>query len=217
MIRNFKALGLALVAVFAMSAVVASAAQANQFSSAGNVSVAISAAQSTTHKFTVDGSSVTCTTATFASTGEVSSPSKTVKVHPTYSGCTAFGFVGATVTTTGCDYILAVGTKITENVSYNGSIELTCETGKKITISAGGVCEATVSGPQTFTGITYTNESGKVTAAANVTGIKTVKTKDGFGCPFSGTGEVNASYTGNTLASGKHGTEAVAIQVEGSE
>jgi hypothetical protein len=201
----------------AMSVVAASAAQANQFSTAGNVTASIEADQSTTHKFTVDGSSVTCTTAHFATSGEISSPAKEVTVHPTYEGCTAFGFIGATVTTTGCNYTLVVGTKIEENKKYNGSIKFSCETGKKIIISAGGVCEATVSGPQTFSGITYTNESGKVTVGANVSGIKTVKTKDGFGCPFSGTGETTGTYSGSTLASGKHGTEAVNIQVEGSE
>lgn len=218
MMRNIKALGLAFVAIFAMSAVVASAAQANAFMSEGNVTAAISADQikGEDHVFTVEGNKVECETAHFATAGEVSSPTGSITVHPSYSGCTAFSFVGASVTTTGCDYTLGVGS-IIETGKYNGKLNLTCSGSSKIVISA-GTCEATVSGPQEFgSGITYTNAGAAVTVAANVSGIKTNKTKDGFLCPFKGTGEVNGTYTGNTSATGKHGVENVNITVEGNE
>jgi hypothetical protein len=219
MIRNIKVFGLALVAVFAMSAVVASAASANAFMSEGNVTAAITANQikGEDHVFSVEGNKVECETAKFATSGEVASPTGEITVHPTYSGCTAFSFVGASVTTTGCDYTLKVGGLI-ETGKYNGKLNLTCSGSNKIVISA-GPCEATVSGPQEFnSGITYTNAAGgAVTVGANVSGIKTNKTKDGFLCPFKGTGETTGTYTGGTNATGTHSGAAVNITVEGTE
>lgn len=203
MIRKFKAIGLTMVAVFALTAVSASAAQAATFMSEGNVTASITADQEGTNVFSVEGSEVKCTTAHFATAGEVSSPTENIEVHPEYSGCTAFGFLSATVNTEGCNYIL----------NANGTVTVTCSSGHVITIK-GGTCEATVGSQGPLSGISYTNTSGKVKVSSNVTTIATTKTKDGIGCPFNGTGSTTGTYTGTVLAEGKHEGSAVAITVE---
>lgn len=207
MTNKLKVLGLALVAVFAMSAVAASAASANQFMSEGNVETSISASQEGEHVFTVDGASVTCEVAEFNSTGPVASPATSVKVAPTYEECTAFTFFTAKIQTEGCYYNLHVGA--TGGIEYTGSLDLECEEGHEIVIAA-GTCEAKVPGGQTFNGIGYANGSGTVTIGANVSGIEVNKTKDGFLCPFSGKGAAEGSYEGTTVASGS----GVGITVE---
>ena len=57
---------------------------------------------------------------------------ETVVVHPEYSGCKAFTFLNATVTTTGCTY----------------------------TLNAAGTCEATVGVQGPLSGISYENLTG---------------------------------------------------------
>lgn len=209
MTNKLKVLGLALVAVFAMSAVAASAASANQFMSEGGGSTTVTATQVGEHVFTVDGASVTCEVATFSSVGEVASPATSVKVSPNYEECTAFTFFTAKIQTEGCYYNLHVGA--TGGIEYTGSLDLECEEGHEIVIAA-GTCEAKVAGGQEFSGIGYANaEGGKVTIAAEVAGIAVNKTKDGFLCPFSGKGAAEGTYEGTTLAAG--GSDNITVEM----
>ena len=108
MSKKRKVLGVLVVAALAISAFGASASGASAATEfrAATSPVKVTADQTTTNVFTVDGTEVKCTTAHFATEGEIAAPSATLLVHPEYSGCTAFGFVGATVKTTGCNYNL---------------------------------------------------------------------------------------------------------------
>ena len=120
MIRKFKALGLALVAVFAMSAVVASAAQATAGTlttfPAGKTVIA-TAEQTAEHEFVLKDheaepgkfANTKCKKAVFTGTAGVATGATSVTAHPVYTECTAFG-QNATITTTGCDYLLKIGT-----------------------------------------------------------------------------------------------------------
>jgi hypothetical protein len=210
--RKIKAIGLAFVAVLAMSAVAAGSANAADFMSEGNVDTVVSADQVGTHVFTVDGSNVTCTTAHFES-ALLASPASSVRVHPEYKGCTAFGFVNATVNTEACDYVLSAGTLASDEAP--GELEVDCEGGSIVITAA--TCEAKV-GSQTFSsGLNFVNntEAGTVTLEAEVTGIVTNKTKDGFLCPLSGTGEGSGAYTGDTLVTGEDAEgEGVSVTLE---
>jgi len=212
--RNLKIVGLALVAVLAMSAwATASASAFTKFASVGNVNVAVTADQeaSAQHVFTVDSATVKCTTAHFATMGEVTSPAATIEVHPEYSGCTAFGFVNASVETKGCDYVLhASGT--VDIVQGAGT-----ETCNRILVH-GGTCTVEIKPIAANTGLgtaSYENlTGGKVKILANVSGITVNKTEDGVLCPLSGTGPGTGTYKGNTIASGTHLGSAVGIKVE---
>lgn len=103
MTHNLRALGLALLAALALSAVVASAAQAleNRAMTAGNVEAFIEGDQvaGENHVFTVEGGSteMKCKTVHFVSANEaneqvkIASPWKTLTTRPTYASCNSFG------------------------------------------------------------------------------------------------------------------------------
>jgi hypothetical protein len=201
MTSKLRTLCIAFIAVLAIGAMTAAAAQAGKFMTEGNVSATIRGEQVGTSTFTVEGNKVSCETAKVESAKALSSPAESWTVHPTYAGCTAFGFVGATVTTTGCDYTAKAGESIGEG-EFSGTVELNCEAGKSITIIA-STCEATVSGPQSFTtGVTGTF-SKKPSIWHILTHllfgkVKVKKVKDGFLCPLNGTGETTGEAAGTT-------------------
>jgi hypothetical protein len=200
-------LGIALVAVLAVSAVVASNASAalEEFKSTSSP-VMLFGAQKGKHTFTVDGSSVECTTANFEA-ASVTSPAKTVQITPTYEGCTAFTFAKAKVEMKGCVY------EFLQPNSLVGNVKLVCGANKiRIFVSSFGTeCEVLIgeTNNTNLSKVTYKNEAGsptKVLVGANVTGITAEKTKDTGLCPLKGTGTVNnAVYEGETLVEGTAG------------
>jgi hypothetical protein len=108
--KHLKTLGLAAMAVLALTAMVGvSSASAAEFHStnAGNIESAIR----NTHKFEVTGSEVTCNTIKF--NGAAVANSVNQEVHPEYNNCKAFGFIGAEVNTVGCKYIFNANTNTT--------------------------------------------------------------------------------------------------------
>ncbi|HET7121489.1 MAG TPA: hypothetical protein VFI17_09620 [Solirubrobacterales bacterium] len=201
MIRN-KVWSLALVAMLAMSAMVASSAMAEptlQNKENKNVTLKGKLLSGT---FTIDGSSVECTTGTLNALGETADGSTNATLHPEVSGCNAFGFIGATVSTTGCNYRgMAKGT-VKEMFFNSGELQVECEAGKAININA-STCSASIGSQTVTTGVDFSN----TTAEQNGDGfmdfdihttnspVAVTKNADGFGCPFSGTGATTA--TGN--------------------
>jgi hypothetical protein len=206
MFRNLKVLGLALIAVLAMSVVAASAAQAEPTMELGAATAEIEGEQTTGHTFTVDGTSIECTTAKFTS-GSVANGSTWVTAHPEYTGCTAFGFLNSSVNTTGCNYeAMANGAEGTE-MNFAGELKVVCSGTNKIIIKAPAslpVCEATVGNqtiPAATSGMKWTNNTVSpmdVILHNTNTPVEVTKTKDGFGCPFSGTGATTGTYNGTT-------------------
>jgi hypothetical protein len=197
MIRSVKMLGLAVVAVLAMSAVVASAAMAENFHSESSPTV-LSGSQTATHEFTTSVGTVTCTTATFAGEATGTSVSE-VSVHPTYEGCKLSGInISVTITTTGCNY------RFYNVASKSGPTDIVCETGKSITVAGPG-CTVTVGGQTGLNSVSYANEGAEtsrtVKVTASVTGIA-YSTK-GFLCGTSS--KTNGTYSGPTSVKGLTG------------
>lgn len=197
MIRNLKALGLAVVAVLSMSAFVASAAQAeattDKFKAeTGNYPVSFHGSSAAGNEvFTTEAGKVECASSYTGSAGEAA---QTVTSHPVYTGCKAFGFLEATVNTTGCDYTFNLTTKI-ETDKYVAHVDVHCESGKSIVITA-ATCEVNVGSHTGYTDVgieVMTPASGHkdLTIDATVSGITYTVVKDGFGCPFNGTGAKN--------------------------
>ncbi len=185
MIRNFKVMGLVVVAVLAMSAVVASAASASNFTASKYPTAATAASEKGNDDFKTEAGSVECK-ASFA-VDALEGPSETATVTPTYSECQAFGFLSATVNMNGCDYVFHT----------NGEVDVECPAGKVITIVA-STCEATVGTQTGLKSVALSNSGAGISAQANVTGIAYTVTKDGFLCPFNGTGaKTGASYVQN--------------------
>jgi hypothetical protein len=202
-----KMLGVAIVAALALS-VVASASAA-QFK--GSTSpVTVSGAQSTTHKFTVEGSAVTCTTATFSS-APTAVPTSEVLITPVYKGCTAFGIAGATVSMNGCQYKFHSGPP--------GTVDLICSSGKTVIAVSTflGKCKVEIPGSnasknQGLGGVTYTNTpAGKVTVGANVTTITAEVVESTGICPLTKGTVNNASYSGDTIVEGNGGAATIEV------
>jgi hypothetical protein len=195
MIRNIKLLALTALAALAVTAVAASAAHAeNTKFTAGSTSGKVTATQTTKQVFTTNAGKVECTTAHQEGVFTAATFSS-LTVTPTYSGCTAFGFIGATVTTNGCTYTYtgkpqAAGEETLATVTVN------CTGANTIVVSGGG-CTTTVPAQGPLNHIKFTNNTTKspddVDATATVSGIKYTSS----GC-FSG----NGTFTNGTISGG---------------
>jgi hypothetical protein len=211
MIRNLKALGLAFFAVFAMTAVAASAAQASVHLkiNSGETTGTIKVTQDTTKPtqlFETDVGAVECEGfhAHYAGSATLSSASTLEEVK--YTECTVGGLAIAEVNFGTCDYTLSAPLEET-GTDARGSVTLGpsgCGP-VTITVKAPLSCTITVPGGQTFTNaITYTDVATggikEITGHANVTtGIH--YSYSGTACG-TGSGTTNGSYEGTFTATG---------------
>jgi hypothetical protein len=210
MTGKLKVLGLALVAVWAMSAVAASGAQAqvgkltiNHIENEETVtdsSATLTGNQVGVHVFTANGHEVTCEHANFHA--EIEDGAETVTTSaPEYTGChIILGFTfSATVTVpAGCDYHFSNFETEGAAGEYTGDTKLTC-TGEpiKINVPAAG-CSITIGGTQSFANsVSASNMSetiDDITLNATVSGISF--TSSGGLCGSSGnTGTYNGLTT----------------------
>ncbi|MEX2105876.1 MAG: hypothetical protein WD810_03155 [Solirubrobacterales bacterium] len=208
-----KALGLAVVAVLAMSVVVASAAQASEFE-ASNSEGTVSGTGSGNEEFITEAGKVVCQSSTFHGTYATKNAASQ-SLHPAYSECQAFGFLSATVNTEKCNYVFTPGSTI-ETDKYNSSVAIDCPEGNSIKITA-STCSAEVkdvAANQELTNTTLTNATeSTISALPNVTGIAYTVTKDGFLCPFSGTGDKTGGEYKSTAAVTMSASGGASIQV----
>jgi hypothetical protein len=186
MTRKLKTLGVALFAVLALTAVAASAASAANYTASAYPTTGTALSALGNDLFITEAGKFECK-GHFQSTLNAAGPDLSVKVHDTE--CKAFGFLNATVSD--CTYTFTEPTG--SNHSYTAKIDIvsTC------TVLA-GTCEYKIEpqGPLSSATITNDTAAGDVSFKANVTGIAYTVTKDGIGCPFSGTGaKTGATYT----------------------
>ncbi|HEV7482885.1 MAG TPA: hypothetical protein VGO13_07285 [Solirubrobacterales bacterium] len=214
MIRNIKALGLALVAVLAMSAVAASASQAATSGFDVGLSPAVlkgTILPGTEHTLVVGTAVVKCAEANIEGTvaGTVAEPKNVheATATATYAKC-KFGGTAAEVRMNGCKYTLTdTLTSLTAEVDITG-----CTSGKWIEIiSLVTNCSITVKEQGPLSHVVGENVVG--TSPTHVVLNATVKNIhaifDGSECP--GTGEVaNAEFNGKTTVKAfkDDGTEA---------
>jgi hypothetical protein len=215
MIRNLKALGLVLSAVFAFSAMAASSASAvDTFTVEGGGSVNVSGvSHNNVFKITGPEASVVCTTSTFS--GTATNGSNSLTITPTYIGrpeetphgtkCNALGSA-ATVNMNTCDYDLTgsttgsdSGTDATTSITCSGSNEII------ITTDFGLILRIPAQTP-TSGGVTYTNEGSKVKVTATATGI-TYTCETAFLCAISNLSMAGNSgdYNGSVILAGAGG------------
>ncbi len=230
MIRNLKAMGLALVAVFAMSALAASAASAatDVFTVAGGGSTLLTGVGHN-HVFTAGNTKVECTTSKF--TGTVVHNATTATVDPEYTGkigqtphnndgsvaaeCNATGGT-ATVHLNGCHIVWSGSTTGSDN-GTDATIWIVCPPGKEVTVTLLGGSFVLHFPSQTSTsgGVTYTNEplhtgGAAVKVKATVTGV-TYSCAPAFACGLAGLpmeGD-NANYTGDVTVTGYGDTDGL--------
>src|ERR1700749_656030 len=115
MLRKLRTLGVAVVAMFVLTAVAASAASAAAFHSEKSPTFLLGE-QKTENGFTTTAGTVKCKKAPFTSGEIIGTSDASVEITPAYSECTAFG-QAAEVTTTGCKYKLIASTATEGNVA----------------------------------------------------------------------------------------------------
>jgi len=133
---------------------------------------------------TLEGGTVECTT-TFQGIQTEASSEFSAEIWPGL--CQAFGFIEATTTTTGCELVFHL-TEASE--PFEATMDVSCEEESAIVITA-GTCEVEIGSQTELSTIELWNgESGEVKLGPNI--VETIAytvTKDGFLCPFSGTGK----------------------------
>jgi hypothetical protein len=217
MSRNLKVLGLAIGAVLALSAVMASAAMAVPQFTASEYPAQITGSNTKgSEVFSTEGGKVECDSHFIShSQGAASS---TLTVTPKYTECQAFGFLSATVNTEECSYVFHATDTITETEPvhrhyWRHHVDVVCPTGQSIKVTA-STCKAEIKGQaaseqhgaainQGLTTVKTENlAGGSVTVTPNVSGIAYTVTQDGFLCPFGGTGnKTDGTYTGDVTVS----------------
>lgn len=220
MIRNLKAMGLAVVAVLALGAMSASAAHATAGTATveGGGAVGYTATQiGGGHTFTLPGGrTLSCATAVFS--GTVTDGSSETVATPTYETCHAVvsgSTVPATVTLNGCTYRFTLETP--SGSFWNALTHLECPgAGVQIHLYLNhenhtnniNLCTYEVK-PQTVSGVRFSNAANgdiQINAVeAEVTLTKTFGTIGNCG----GSSSVS-KYNGETLAEGDEG-KAISI------
>lgn len=232
MTRNLKALGLALVAVFAMSAVAVStaAAEVPGHFVADSAPAFLTAEATSKQVYTAGGNQLTCNNVA-VHTDEVSETQTNITVTPTYSGSDTYGsgpnapcegaVGGSTVKIfvdfTKCDYNFTATTDSEEHAQ----VHIECENPETegIHIKATGlklpcytITPQTVGGKNNESGVHYTNNEGHVDINATVNDIS----YHSEGVCGSETG--TASYKGEvTVSAHDENEKAVGIEYTTTE
>jgi hypothetical protein len=216
MIRKLKVLALALTAVLAASAVVASASQATQGSftwAAGTVKLDVTQdAASPIQRWGFDAGSTDCnevhasavvsgTSSSDVTLGSVTyQNSGSADTCPTSIGTASFNMNGCGFTLTAGETLNAMETTATE-------LHIVCPAGQQITKSTAGLCTIdipaqTIKGGHTvYRTITGAGGINHVTAEITVSGITYDQT--GVFCPGGGTKHgANGIYTGKVTITG---------------
>jgi hypothetical protein len=179
MTRKLKMLGMALVAVLALTAVSASAASAGSYTASSYPSTGTGESALGNDVFTTEAGKVECKS---HFEGTLKEKSADITITAKYTECKAFGFLNATVSH--CTYTFTEPTGSGDTWSQTVHI-----IGSPCTIIV-STCEVSVPLQGPLSSVTTTNDTaaGDVTVKANVSKIKYNVTKDGIGCPFAGTG-----------------------------
>jgi hypothetical protein len=212
--RPFKTSCLALLTVLSLTAVHAptSPAEVPEFKTEA-YPAEVEGHQSTNHVMVVEGSfELVCKQVTVR--GTLNAVSETIQLEPTYAECTIAG-AAATVNANGCTYKFHIGSEVGVG-EFSGTTDIACPSGKAITATA-GTCEVLVGSQAGLSKVEYVNNSEaevpSLTGRLAITGLK-YTTKDGFLCPFSGSGEkTNGTYAGAALVEAKQGAQKLAAGV----
>lgn len=173
MIRNFKTLGGVVIAVLVLGAVAASAVQASKFTASSYPTTVTATNPLGNSVMQTEAGSVECAEHW---EGTLSEATETIQMTPTFTSCKAFGFISSLIDANGC--VL--------RVHSNGKLDIVCSS-KPLEVTA-GTCVMHVGSQSGLSWIDLTNEGNHVWIGLNVSALTYNVTKDGFLCPFNGTG-----------------------------
>jgi hypothetical protein len=186
--KHLKIFGLAIVAMFALSAAAVSSASATEFHASVAPGTLLSKLVGGPHKFKTSAGTVECTSAN--GEGAITANLALIQlvlVH--YAGCKVTAPISANADVTLADYLF----------SADGTVQL--DNTVTILPLSPDVCTITV-GPQTLSGITYANIAGppmEIEVKANVSSIHYTIIGGGGFCGTEGA-HTDGTYTGNELA-----------------
>jgi hypothetical protein len=214
MTSKIKGLGLAFVAIAAMSMVAVSGAQASELhatTSATTASIFGNQGEQQ-HVFITKAGSVKCKEATFEATATDQGADATqlttteLTATATYANCTAFG-QAATIDMNGCKFTITNKSGAGVTTARTAYVDVTgCTTGKIIEITPQLNCVLTVPEQHNLGTLTFANEgtapNEDVKATVAVTGIKYQSDKE---CPSMTNGQTltDGQYTGGATFQAK--------------
>jgi hypothetical protein len=200
----YRKLGVGLVLVMiALSAVLASAAQASFYYPSEHTILSGSQKTGTQTVFTAASgfSGITCTTVEFSGT-TVGEEAESQLITSSYSGCS--DSLGRTVDIDG---------SLKEELTESGEAHVT--EGITLTITSGSViCTVAITSPQTDNGITYNNLGGTSGVEVTIHSTNVVSTTSGgfFNCGVSNGTHTSGTYDGTATITGKT-TEGAAAEI----
>jgi uncharacterized protein YaiE (UPF0345 family) len=205
MISKLRAVALALVAVTAIGAVSASAAQAGEFT-AERYPATVTGVQTAGHTFKFMMGTVTCKSATFH--GELGAAATELTLKAGYGECKTGAGNAVTVNMTTCDYRFHAGETLAMD-EVDGSLDVSCaEVGDTIDFSvpASG-CKVQIPAQNGLATLTYTDNTVEQDFDVDIA-VSGLTYKQGPNCG-GGEGVFNTGeYTGKSTITGeKEGME----------
>jgi hypothetical protein len=204
--RKLKALGLALVAALALTAVMASVASA-QFTSNKTHTILSGSQKTGTNGVFTAGSGfggISCENATFNGTAQNTSE-PTLVVHPVYSNCK--DSFGRTVHVDNSTLVYTF-------TSGAGKGTVHTSGGMTMTVTSGGsvVCTIVWDNPQTNNGVTYTNLGGTsgVEITIHATNWRSITSGGFFNCGIPNGTHTSGAYDDVLIVTGKDTAGAAA-------
>jgi hypothetical protein len=194
--RKVKALGLALVAALAMSAMAVSAARAEFHATTDHVS--LSGSQVGKHEITVGGGfgGITCTTASLSGTKTAATESSLV-LTPNYTGCTdSFGRTVHVTVEAKYRFTTPTTTTGSANVHIEGTFRITITNGSGVPI-----CHVTLHS-QTNNNVVYHTITGEITITTATNNMNTTTSGGFLNCGVANGQHTGGSYLGHTTLKG---------------
>lgn len=194
--RRLTTIGLAVAAIAITSVAFANAAVAAPLFHSESAPVTFKGT-SPNNEFVTNAGSVACETSSFSGSNSTTS-SSTATLTPVYSGCTAFGVVGAKISMNGCAYLFHL---VEGSSPPTAKVDVECPSGKEVTIEA-SICTVHVPPQSGLSHVVFTNKGSKKTrdieASVTVGGITYTATS---GCLNAGTAS-NGIYSGTVTVQG---------------
>ncbi len=202
MIREIKVLGIALVAVLAMSAVMASAANAEGEFEAESYPATVSGSGEGAQVFTFSGGvSVTCKTSNFD--GTLTEEDTELELSAEYKECEASFGVKVDITMNGCKYVDTPIKKFMGDI-WEVITHLECPAGKKVELE-GGPCTITIPPQMNAKASAYedhTTKPKKMTYLATVDKFVYITHKNNAFCPLTSGEKSDGQYDGEGFLEG---------------
>lgn len=213
MTHLYKALGLALIAVFVASAALASEASASQgeFIAEGGYPAMIDGTPvgGQPNALTVAGYSIECNESSFG--GKLTKQTTSLTLNPAYANChtEGFEFSNVNITENGCAYIINLGEGSVDK--WASTVKVECPTGKNFVVHVYfdknheiEICRIEIPAQEGIAGLTLTNVTtpGKLEMEGEFKGLKytQVGSQCGISEPENGVRHITALLSGTTEA-----------------